>query len=139
MQRTPGFDLFNSFLGLDSNDHLQQLSRQDAMTQLIDCFRMRLEDECNFAGEFRGIYNEESSYPYFKKFLTLAEEREAILPSWWDKKARTECERLARGGDGWANIARAVEKSDIQEHYGDSMMPAKLRILGEKIYGKGFM
>jgi splicing suppressor protein 51 len=32
-----------------------------------------------------------------------------------------------------------VEKPDITEHYGNPMMPMQLRILGEKIYGKGFM
>lgn len=33
----------------------------------------------------------------------------------------------------------AVEKSDIVEHYTNPMMPMTLRVLGEKIYGKGFM
>jgi len=40
---------------------------------------------------------------------------------------------------GWSDINCAVEKSDIQEHYEDGSMPMMLRILGEKIYGRGFM
>lgn len=44
--------------------------------------------------------------------------------------------RLNVDSDNWSE---AVENSDIQDHYGDGTMPMKLRILAEKIYGKGFM
>lgn len=37
----------------------------------------------------------------------------------------------------WSDLHCAVEKGDIVEHYGDGMMPMKLRLLAEKIYGKG--
>lgn len=129
----------NSLLGLSNDDYLHKLLEKDAFIQLIDCFRMRMEDEYGFGGNSLGIYGGESPVSFFKEFLDLAEKREKLLPSWWDKEKRKECERLAMGGDGWADISCAVEKSDIQEHYGDGMMPMKLRILGEKIYGKGFM
>ncbi len=43
------------------------------------------------------------------------------------------------GGNSWANIKVAVEKSTIQEYYNNSIMPATLRILREQIYRKGFM
>jgi len=98
-----------------------------------------MEDEYTFGGNNFGIYGGDSPVPVFRKFLNLAEKRQRLLPSWWSKGKRKECERLAMGGDGWADINCAVEKSDIQEHYGDGMMPMKLRILGEKIYGRGFM
>jgi splicing suppressor protein 51 len=97
-----------------------------------------MEDEYTFKGDNYGIYGGESPVPPFKKFMGLAEKREKLLPSWWNKKKRQECERLAENHE-WANIHSAVEKSDIIEHYGDGMMPMKLRVLGEKIYGKGFM
>ncbi|EPE34827.1 MYND protein, putative [Glarea lozoyensis ATCC 20868] len=85
-----------------------------------------------------GIYNEEDPRGEFRRFLELAEGREGLLPSWWGRSKRDECVRVA-GSGGWADIGNAVEKSDVQEHYGDSMMPMKLRILGEKVYGRGFM
>jgi splicing suppressor protein 51 len=135
----PGFNVMNGLLGLSNDDYLHKLSEKDVLIQLIDCFRMRMEDEYTFGANNFGIYGGESPVPVFKKFLDLAEKRDRLLPSWWNKEKRQECERLAKGGDSWADISCAVEKSDIQVHYGDGMMPMKLRILGEKIYGKGFM
>ena len=32
-----------------------------------------------------------------------------------------------------------MEKSDIQDHYGDNMMPMTLRILAERVYGRSAM
>lgn len=125
-------------MGLEQNDHLHRLSEKDAMIQLIDCFRMRLEDEYTFQGDASGIYGGESSLPGFREFLKLAEKKGGILPKWWSAEKKAEIIRLAQR-DSWANITTCVEKSDIKEHYNDPTMPAKLRILGEKIYGKGFM
>lgn len=138
----PGFGAVNSLLGLSNDDYLHKLPEKDVFIQLIDCFRMRMEDEYTFKGDNYGIYGGDSPVPPFKKFLDLAEKRDKLLPSWWNKKKRQECERLAYNKSGlneWADIHSAVEKSDIIEHYGDGMMPMKLRVLGEKIYGKGFM
>lgn len=138
-KHNPGFHPVNQLLGLSGDDFLHNLPEKDAFTQLIDCFRLRCEDEYAFGGNTIGIYNEENPMREFKKFLNLAEKRENLLPKWWNADKRTECVRFATGGNDWADISCAVEKSDIQEHYGDSMMPMKLRVLGEKIYGKGFM
>ena len=126
-------------LGLSGDDFLHNLPQGEVFTLLIDCFRMRMEDEYSFGGNTIGIYNGDKPLPPFKKFLSLAESRQAILPSWWSPAKRRECERLAVDGSQWSDINAAVEKSDIQDHYNDNMMPMKLRILGEKIYGKGFM
>jgi len=138
-KHNPGFHPVNHFLGLSGNDFLHKLPEKDAFTQLIDCFRLRCEDEYSFGANTIGIYNQEDPMREFKKFLDLAEKREGLLPTWWNAHKRAECVRWATGGSDWSNISCAVEKSDIQEHYGDGMMPMKLRVLGEKIYGKGFM
>lgn len=63
------------------------------------------------------------------------------MPPWWSKEKRAECERLgsAGGEDWWSNLNYAVEKADIQEHYGDSMMPMKLRVLAERILKSNVM
>jgi mitochondrial splicing suppressor protein 51 len=50
-----------------------------------------------------------------------------------------ELARGGEGGDSWADISCAVEKSDVAEHYGSPMMSMPLRILAENIYVKGFV
>lgn len=40
-------------------------------------------------------------------------------------------------GNDWSCLNRRAEKSDISQHYGNSLMPMQLRMLGEKIYGRG--
>jgi mitochondrial splicing suppressor protein 51 len=135
----PGFHAANSVLGLDKNDYFHKLPEKEAFAQLIDCFRMRVEDECKYGGKNIGIYAGEDPRPAFREFLDLAEKRKGILPAWWSAEKRKKCERMAVDAEGWNDINCAVEKSDIMEHYGNNMMPMTLRVLGEKIYGKGFM
>ncbi|KAH6663074.1 hypothetical protein B0J14DRAFT_662275 [Halenospora varia] len=134
----PGFNAINQFMGLGNDDYPHKLPQTDAFEQLIDCFRLRCEDEYSFGGNTARIYNDENPMREFKKFLDLAEKRKGLLPSWWSKAKRAECIKLATGESSWANIAYCVEKDDIMEHY-DPLMPMKLRVLGEKIYRKGFM
>jgi mitochondrial splicing suppressor protein 51 len=135
----PGLHAANAFLGLANNAFLHKLPEKEVFAQLIDCFRMHVEDEYAYGCNNIGIYAGEDPRPAFRGFLDLAEKREGILPGWWNVEKRKECERVAVDEDGWNDINCAVEKSDIMEHYGDNLMPMKLRILGEKIYGKGFM
>lgn len=124
------------FKGLLSDDYLHKLSENDALIRLIDCYRMRVEDDYKFAGDARGIRNEENPLPDFRHFLDLAQKRKGLLPKWWNAEKRAECERLAGDDTQWAHIGFAVEKGDIIEHYGDPMMPARLRMLAERVYGK---
>ena len=42
-------------------------------------------------------------------------------------------------GHAEGSILSPTEKSDIQEHYEDNMMPMKLRMLAELIYGTSVM
>lgn len=98
-----------------------------------------MEDEYTYGANNIGIYAEENPVPVFKRFLDLAESRTGLLPPWWNAQKRQECERMAVDSNGWSDINCAVEKSDIQEHYNNSTMPMMLRVLGEKIYGRGFM
>lgn len=125
--------------GLSNDDFLHDRPEGEVFNLLIDSFRMRVEDEYVYGGNTIGIYNGDNTIPLFKKFLSLAESRQQLLPTWWSPVKRRECERLAVDGSQWSDINCAVGKSDIQDHYNDNLMPMKLRILGEKIYGKGFM
>ena len=115
------------------------LSEVDAMDQLIDAYRLRVEDEYTFLGENRGLYGMEDPFPDFCDFLDLAERRKGVLPKWWNKKKRKICEKRALNEDNWCCISCAVEKSDIQEHYKDDMMPMMLRMLAEQVYGQNLM
>lgn len=138
-QHNPGFRVVNQLLGLANDDYLHKFPEKEAFAQIIDCFRMRVEDEYVFRGNTVGLYNEEDPRREFNKFLDLAESRLGLLPPWWNAEKRRECMRMAVDGSQWSDINSAVEKHDIQDHYKVSTMPMLLRVLGEKIYGKGFM
>ncbi|KAL3419753.1 hypothetical protein PVAG01_08251 [Phlyctema vagabunda] len=142
-RHNPGSSAINSFLG--GADSLEGLPEQAVYFRLIDCFRMRAEDEYTFAGNRIGVYaGSDDGLPDFQEFLDLAESRSGILPAWWNQQKRRECEQIAVRPMVGPNMAEgsintATDKPDIQEHYGNSMMPMQLRVLGEKIYGRGFM
>lgn len=136
-------------------------------TYLIEAYRMRVEDDYKLGCVLRGLYAQEHPLADFRKYLNRAErllrrdrEREAvrnarlegeaedvrdgpekvgILPMWWDNEKRGECEDVAMDEEGWLAITSAVEKHDIQEWYGDSLRPMKLRMLAEIVYGRGVM
>lgn len=136
----------NTSLLLDINHTaLHALSEAEVFCALVDCFRMRVEDENKFKGKNMGILDGHSRcVPDFATFLDLAESREGLLPSWWSPEKRTACEAFSvqqmRGrykdlGHAEGNIFAFTDKKDIMEHYADNAMPMKLRILGEEIYG----
>lgn len=122
---------------LFGGSNLDRLTRKDCFIQLIDSYRMRVEDDYVFAHDNHGIYANEDPLPEFAHFLDLAEKRNGLLPTWWNKETRAACE--AMGADNtkanWADLHCAIEKSDVQEHYKDPTMPMKLRLLAEKVYG----
>ncbi|KAK2803972.1 hypothetical protein FQN50_006778 [Emmonsiellopsis sp. PD_5] len=62
-------------------------------------------------------------------------EKLGILPLWWNAEKRRACIRRARDRNSPCCIYFAVEKSDIMEHYADRLMPMKLRLMGERVYG----
>ncbi|KAL8949554.1 MAG: hypothetical protein Q9222_004346 [Ikaeria aurantiellina] len=124
--------------GLFGGSNLDKLSKEDCYVQLIDSYRLRVEDDYVFTGEAGGIYGGEDPTEEFAEFLDLAETRAGLLPGWWSPETRKACEAMGASGskDGWANLSCAVEKHDIQEHYKSPTMPMRLRLLAEKVYGK---
>ena len=127
------------FQSLNDKTYLHSMSETDVYDQLTDAYRMRIEDEYVFRGDASGLYGGEDPRPGFKRFLNKAERRPGLLPSWWSKEKRKNCEKRAVDSVNWSDINSAVEKGDIQEHYKDPMMPMKLRILGAQIYGSQIM
>jgi splicing suppressor protein 51 len=83
----------------------------------------------------------------FQLFLDKAQAKGSILPAWWDETKRAACEQLAVG-DGeigteelraWLDVRRrgALDKAAVIARYGDAQFPMQLRMLGEKVYGRG--
>ena len=126
----------NFLQNLVGDDDLHGLAEKDAFVRLIDCYRMRAADDYKFAADPHGVYDGEDPLEDFQEFLDLAERRKGMMPRWWNGDKRKACENLATNSKQWAFVGAAVEKSDIMEHYGDSMAPMRLRLLAEKIYGK---
>ncbi|KAL9002025.1 MAG: hypothetical protein Q9188_005020 [Gyalolechia gomerana] len=118
--------------------NLDSLTKKDCYIQLIDSYRMRVEDDYKYACDNHGLYAGEDPAPEFAQFLNLAEKRKGLLPEWWNKETRAACEAMGADSskENWADLSCAVEKHDIMEHYKDNTMPMKLRLLAEKVYGK---
>lgn len=108
---------------------------------MIDCFRLRLNDDYKFDGNAAdgSVYaGESNSLPAFEAFLRLVESRSTLLSSWWSNDKKAEC--IAVGMDcseAWSSLTAAPEKSDIVQHYGDLNMPMQMRMFGEQVYGCG--
>jgi hypothetical protein len=65
---------------LATNIYLETVPTQEkAMDQLIDAYRMRVEDDCMYNGEIRGLYDGDP-VPDFRSFLDLAEGRAGVYP-----------------------------------------------------------
>jgi splicing suppressor protein 51 len=62
-----------------------------------------------------------------------------LLPSWCNPQKRRECEWRARQSQFWSSLCAPVNKGGIVERYRDSMMPMKLRVLAEAVYGYDVM
>lgn len=128
------------FSRLDSGTWLHDRPEKDVYRLLIDAYRLRVDDSYKFDGEI----DDDSLYggatnglKGFRRFLRLAGARSGILPPWWNAEKQRECEELGMDASQFQNLYHAVEKSDIIEHYGDSLFPMQLRMFAEAIYGRG--
>ena len=119
---------------------LHSVPKTDVCRRLIDSFRLRVEDTYTFEGKLTGIYGGEDPLPQFVEFLTKCEEHaKEMMPPWWGPEAKRDCTAMASDKNGGNYVGHAVEKADIQEKYGDDMMPFKLRVLSEKAYRRRIM
>jgi splicing suppressor protein 51 len=136
-----------TFGALQNNRYFDILPLEDdVMDQLIDTYRMRVEDDHKYRGDDHGLYVGGDPLEDFREFLDKAEaqmgkeqqgeaKRSGILPRWWSQEKRTVCEQRAMRRDHWASLHYVIKKHDIQGHYMDDSMPMKLRILAETVYG----
>ena len=129
----PVGDFFNT---LCSDTYLHSFTEPYTYQQLVDCYRMRLEDDSNYVNQKRGLYAGNNPVEDFHRFLDLAESRIGLLPRWWTVEKRNACELMVLDDTQWASVVRTVSKATIIEHYQDRVMPMQLRLLAEKIYGE---
>ncbi|KAE8551755.1 hypothetical protein TMatcc_001737 [Talaromyces marneffei ATCC 18224] len=127
------------FHQLNDKTWLHNRPEKDVYKLLIDCYRLRMEDDYNLEGEADtdSIYGGAAHGGRgFQRFLTLAKRQGGLLPSWWSEEKSSECMQLGMR-NGWSSLASTVEKSDIVEHYGDPVMPMQMRMFGEQVYERG--
>lgn len=103
---------------------------------LIDTFRLRCDDDYTWGQHHHGIYGENPPLPVFDDFLVRAK-RVNVLPNWWNEVKEGQCKTIAMV-DSYFNIKFATEKSDVQEKWEDNLMPMKMRMAAENIYGGGY-
>jgi splicing suppressor protein 51 len=113
--------------------------QKEVYCRLIDSYRLRLEDERIFEGNPYTHGEEEDPLVGFRKFVDRAEATGTVLPTWWNRERRGECEKLAVDERQWSdlNCPHPLQMEDVQAHYGDVLMPLKLRALAERICGRG--
>ncbi|KAF2840413.1 hypothetical protein M501DRAFT_1056740 [Patellaria atrata CBS 101060] len=83
-------------------------------------------------------YIEGHSYQHLRNYLAQAESMRGVLPVWWDRNKRDECEKLALDLWHWADVKSDIPKEIVaEEHrYGSPEMRDALRKLGARItYG----
>ncbi|MCJ1285108.1 hypothetical protein MMC26_004446 [Xylographa opegraphella] len=115
----------NAFTQIDDGTYFERLPEKDAFVQIIDSYRLRIEDEYTFHGDAGGFYAGEVPLPDFRRYLNRAEKR--------------VCDKMVVDRAQWSDWYSAVENVDIMQHYGDNMMPMKLRMVAEKVEGSNVM
>ena len=120
-----------------ANDALQldTLPEKDAFARIIDSYRMRMEDELNYGGQLSGLYSGEDPVADFRGFLSKAEARGGCLPAWWSGKKSAACLDLAMSRCQWSCVERKITVTNVEDHYGDPVMPTKLRVWSERVIG----
>lgn len=112
---------------------LHDRGKEDVYKLLIDAYRLYRDDRSTITRESdpNNIYGEvPNSRDDFRRFLSLAESRPGVLPSWWTPHTATEC--LSSGFcEDWSSLAVRVNDSEIIEHYGDSTFLLQLKGLSK--------
>ncbi|KAG5928042.1 hypothetical protein E4U53_002767 [Claviceps sorghi] len=125
------------FTRLDKGTWLHDRPEKDVYTLLVDAYRLRVEDMYAIHGEVMAgsLYDDDADgLVGFLDFLKRVEACPGLYPPWWSADKTVECVEFAMT-NSWPSLACAVEKSDITEHYGDSMFPMQLRMFAEAVYG----
>ncbi|KAH8904999.1 hypothetical protein BR93DRAFT_999029 [Coniochaeta sp. PMI_546] len=130
----------DAFTHLGNGTWLHGRSQKDVYRLLIDVYCLRLEDNYVFTGDIptNSFYGGTADgTPGFRRFLSRIEKKNrSLLPDWWSDEEKAQCIAFGRrrGTKEWSCLAHAVEKSDIDEHYGDRFFAVELRIFADIVY-----
>ncbi|KAI8305283.1 Glucan endo-1,3-beta-glucosidase A1 [Colletotrichum sp. SAR11_240] len=133
--------IMNAFTNLEKRTFLHNRPEKDVYKILIDCYRLRMEDDAKIVGimEPDSIYASRSSdgKAGFRRFLETARRsvNGKLLPPWWNDEKQQECEVMAADVSGWSSLKTKLSKADVIQHYGDDHFPMQLRMLGEFVWG----
>lgn len=128
----------NPFAAFSEKRFFDNLPEDEAFAQIIDSYRLRVEDEYAYGGNTRGIYNEEHPRADFNAYLNRAEAA-GVLPKWWNAEKRRACVAYGFKKANWSDLNCVVEKSDVIGHYKNPMMPMQLRMVAEMVEGSNVM
>jgi splicing suppressor protein 51 len=108
------------FLAISKDLYFHDRSVEKTFQLLIDCLRMRQEDEYTLGGRLmNGSVYGAQAIPGF-------------LPSWWTETSVDDCIQYARAAGSLLKCAQ--ESHDIREKWGDDSMPMQLRLVAERVY-----
>jgi splicing suppressor protein 51 len=126
------------FLAISKDLYFHDRSVEKTFQLLIDCLRMRQEDEYTLGGRLMNgsVYGcddeDASSEPAFRTFIDKAQAIPGFLPSWWTETSVDDCIQYARAAGSLLKCAQ--ESHDIREKWGDDSMPMQLRLVAERVY-----
>ncbi|KAF4822729.1 hypothetical protein CGCSCA5_v002456 [Colletotrichum siamense] len=133
--------IVNAFTNLEKRTYLHNRPEKDVYEILIDCYRLRMEDDAKIVGimEPDSIYASRSSdgKAGFRRFLETARRsvNGKLLPPWWNDEKQQECEAMAADAGGWSSLKTKLSKADVIQHYGDDHFPMQLRMIGKFVWG----
>lgn len=111
------------FTRLLSGTYLHDRPRRDVFRLLLDCYRLRVDDNV----KLDGIAPPNNLHDGFRQFLDAAAQRPTLLPPWWDSMAAEECKAFGtRDGAGWYSLERRVSKAEVNAHYDSPVMAMQL-------------
>ena len=108
----------------------------DVYKVLIDSFRLRIHDEYlldGVSGSGTVYGGAMDSHADFVKYLDAAEQRAYIMPSWWTALKRKECDDLSMKQLQFHDLRVRLTQAMVVEYYGDSSMPAQLRVFAQAV------
>ncbi len=116
-------------------DFLHHFPETTVFEILDDAYDLRVVDRVKLLTPDDAAPAEGGGWSAFERFLDLAEKRGGLLPGWWCAGKRRECERFAAQAAELGVDAPKVNGHWVMLRYRDFLMPMKLRLLAERVYG----
>ncbi|KAF7539121.1 hypothetical protein G7Z17_g12492 [Cylindrodendrum hubeiense] len=128
------------FTRLSLGTWLHDRPEHDVYRILIDTYRLRMDDLFTTTGkaEEDRVYNgKPTSYPGFRRFISMAAATGRFLPPWWDGERATKCEKLGLPTNGLAGykLSNKINEEVVAGRYGDATFATQLRIFAASICG----